>query len=390
MLGNGHSIDSATPVAVSGLSGVIAIAAGDNHTCALVIGGGVFCWGANESGQLGGEFRLGSSILPEAVAGLTGATAISAGTAHTCAVVSGGNVVCWGLLGNELQPSPVAISGLAGVTAVSAGGGRTCAVASGGQIWCWDDETPVMVGGLRGAATALAVSATHTCAVRDNGAVMCWGGFSEFGLGGHDGTDIPFEVPGLGPLPTSRPSYPATTATSDLSAATAGSSPPSSSGASSSGASSSGGGSDVLLAGVLCFVALLLLLLVAWLQFESRPSRTRLAREGRRRWPAMTSTPSKVLFLCLCLVIGVGSGIAWTLTATPVVQGSFTPTGHMIHGVTFDTSMSLADGRVMVIGNYPDSRYSWVGIDSVQIYDPKTGEFSETAPEFGQIGRAHV
>jgi alpha-tubulin suppressor-like RCC1 family protein len=85
-------------VAVSGLSGVTEIAAGYYHTCALLSGGEVRCWGSGGFGQLGdGSATL--RLTPVGVSGLGGVTAIAAGGEHTCAMLSGGEVRCWGYNG---------------------------------------------------------------------------------------------------------------------------------------------------------------------------------------------------------------------------------------------------------------------------------------------------
>jgi len=129
---------SGVPVAVSGLSGVTQVSAGDLHNLALLSDGTVEAWGNDEAGQLGdGGFR--ESDVPVAVKGLTGVTAISAGNYHSLALLSDGTVEAWGRdelwqLGNietEGQSRvPVPVSGLSGVTAIAAGNGQSYAVGA--------------------------------------------------------------------------------------------------------------------------------------------------------------------------------------------------------------------------------------------------------------------
>src|SRR5439155_19854864 len=81
----------------SGLgSGVIQVAAGGAHTCALTDTGAVKCWGLNSSGQLGDGTKT-TRVVPVAASGLgSGVVWVSAGTKHSCAVPGVGAVECWG------------------------------------------------------------------------------------------------------------------------------------------------------------------------------------------------------------------------------------------------------------------------------------------------------
>jgi alpha-tubulin suppressor-like RCC1 family protein len=100
-LGDGTNAGSPSPVKTIGLEGgVLAIVAGGSHTCALTKTGGVKCWGDNSFGQLGDGTTAGRST-PADVAGLTGGViAVAAGASHTCAMLTGGTVKCWGANGN--------------------------------------------------------------------------------------------------------------------------------------------------------------------------------------------------------------------------------------------------------------------------------------------------
>ncbi len=86
-----------TPAPIAGLgSAVTALAAGRTHTCALTTGAGMLCWGGNAHGQLG-DGTATDRIMPTPVTGLSsGVMAITAGEWHTCALTTGGVVSCWG------------------------------------------------------------------------------------------------------------------------------------------------------------------------------------------------------------------------------------------------------------------------------------------------------
>ena len=185
-LGIGTLLDSAVPVVVPGLL-ARAISAGENHTCAILLDGGVKCWGFNGFGQLGnGEFA--NAPAPKDVT--TSVQEVFLGENHTCALMIGGGMKCWGsnvfsqLGGNEINksefsPVDVFLDGVS-VTGIGTGGDHTCALLSGGTVKCWGrnrdgqlgiaskgevpQTTPFLIQGFS-SVEGISGGGDHTCAI---------------------------------------------------------------------------------------------------------------------------------------------------------------------------------------------------------------------------------
>lgn len=212
LLGCGSGAAGSAPGGPGADPGPVALAAGGRtrfasagQTCALLGSGGVQCWGAGESGQLGDGRLAVRRPLPVAVQGLPGpARAIAVGGAHACALVEGA-VWCWGdnTRGEVapdpplLRPVPARVPDLPPADGIAAGAENGCAIA-GGAVWCWGSNEagesgaplqegcrlgrrvrpcrtpPVRVAGLPGPARGLALGGRHGCALVE-GRAWCWG-----------------------------------------------------------------------------------------------------------------------------------------------------------------------------------------------------------------------
>jgi alpha-tubulin suppressor-like RCC1 family protein len=227
----GSSLDILPIGPVDGLdSGVEAIVTGGYHTCALLTGGIIKCWGSNQYGQLGNGASKSVQNEPVYVVDLAGEPVdITAGEYHTCALLSNGKVQCWGLngagqLGNGItqeflgRKKPVDVIGLpTAATQILAGANHTCARLMDGSLWCWGNDeygqlgdgtivkdaankgkpVPVKVTGLEN-ASLLAAGSHHTCALADK-KVYCWGDNTngQLGTGTMESSSVPQPVIGL-------------------------------------------------------------------------------------------------------------------------------------------------------------------------------------------------
>ncbi|QSX79244.1 PxKF domain-containing protein [Agrilutibacter solisilvae] len=144
---------------LEGRGGVLALASGDGHSCAIRRDGTVACWGANYAGQ---------ATPPEGRF-----TQLAAGMMHTCGLRDDGRLECWGNIQLQWQDEWTRYA------TISSNGSYVCGIRMDGHVEClgWTPDniqTPELL-------SAFAAGETHACALAGNGNVRCWG---DIGFGG--------------------------------------------------------------------------------------------------------------------------------------------------------------------------------------------------------------
>ncbi len=220
-LGDGTTTFRTLPVQVAPPAGQLtpleftALSAGNHHTCGTTATGAAYCWGSNNSGQLGDGTTL-NQPTPVAVAPPSGQstalafTTLSVGFSHSCGLTEAGVIYCWGgnssgqlgdgTTSDHSRPAPVVA--LVAFTAVEAGAAYTCGLGSTGVAYCWgfngfgqlgDGTTTertlaAQVAPPVGQSTPLAFASVnaggaHTCGATREGQAYCWGNNRDGQLG---------------------------------------------------------------------------------------------------------------------------------------------------------------------------------------------------------------
>jgi len=227
--GKPHSIGLSDPlqssfhelVSVSDLSDATALAIYSSSTCALLSGGQVKCWGSiwyeeKDATSKEAAVRYGRVSTPTLVDGLTNATSISSGLQFSCALLADATVACWGthagdsLLDREnrrVSATPVAIPDLTSVTAISAASAHVCALLADGTVHCWGNNLSGQLGDgsftssslparVKGIDSAIAIAAgeASTCALLADRTVRCWGRWTRGCAGGTCDSSVPVIV----------------------------------------------------------------------------------------------------------------------------------------------------------------------------------------------------
>lgn len=213
-LGNGYEDDLRSPSLVIRLidyevvefNDVTSIAAGSEHTCALLASHEVECWGSNQFMQLGVEPGLLSfNSTPIPVPGLEGLSVeeLAAASVNTC-VRAGHDVYCWGgNIDHQLVASDEPFDGVTRIplpessVGIAVGPLFACALSATGAVYCWGTNLagergtlgdppiePTLVP-LSGVKKIFAGAGNQLCALKLDGSVWCWGrgDFGQLGNG---------------------------------------------------------------------------------------------------------------------------------------------------------------------------------------------------------------
>lgn len=215
-LGYGNNAARNSPgEAIPDFGNITQVSVGSFHVCALNTMGRVHCWGEGLFGRLGYGNVLGRSSPGDAIPGLENVTHVSAESAHSCSLMANGSVHCWGdgtegRLGygntSDRNSPGEPIPGLENVRQIETGAEHTCALLSGGSVHCWGQGEDSQLGygntsdrlspgeaipGLSN-ISQISVGSFHTCALGSNGSVYCWGQGTRGELGNGNATNQAF------------------------------------------------------------------------------------------------------------------------------------------------------------------------------------------------------
>lgn len=236
-VGDTSNVDKLVPTQVGNASNWVAVTVGHTHTCGIrntKTSRTLWCWGANDFGQLG-FYSSGNKSIPYNVGNEMDWAAVTAGGSHTCAIKLDGTLWCWGSNDNgqlgdgTVNPNDVffrggrstpgqIVGGANDWAVVTAGGNHTCATKISGTLWCWgrdsfgqlgdgstvDKLVPTQVGVASdwalvaggGSKQIGSVRASHTCGAKTNGSLLCWGdnAYGQVGTMAEGNKSVPSQV----------------------------------------------------------------------------------------------------------------------------------------------------------------------------------------------------
>jgi hypothetical protein len=135
------------------LQGIVALAAGANHSAAIDQNGNVWTWGSNTTGQLGNGDASGTAqSYPVQVSSVSNVVTVAAGATNTFALEENGQVYAWGsntmgqlgngMMGSAINANPSQVHGLSNITSIS----NQFAVDAADNVWAWGDNTDGRLG----------------------------------------------------------------------------------------------------------------------------------------------------------------------------------------------------------------------------------------------------
>jgi len=218
-LGQGDRASRNAPALVALPQPATQISSKFGHSCALLIDAELYCWGQNFEGQLGqadqpptGDDTLADGLTPVPI-GSANWRAVDAGDGHTCAIQLDGGLWCWGRnseheLGSDPRiqvREPIQVTSGGPWLGVVACQNHTCGIMQDFTLWCWGQNTgsatndgfPLGIAGATqlDAPTQVGTSADwssvrsntfHTCALNRSAEMWCWGRNIEGQLGTGD------------------------------------------------------------------------------------------------------------------------------------------------------------------------------------------------------------